>query len=217
MWRWARLRSGCDDGGDDATIAQSLQPSDCGRYGATIVDWHSRVGPTGSARQPSWGGVPAGVMWSRILARVLEDWLRQDRPDGISDGYCDLLGCVQRLLRAPTKTLIHSAAVGRAFSWVALSAGAQWVGAVDDDGCRGDSGAQLLLEQQSVVVRLLVLEVSTVSEDALLSLCSLRAFSWVALSAGATLHESMDLQMGAGSLGPGAPLKVAFVRGGGGW
>ena len=113
-------------------------------------------------------------MWSRILARVLEGWLRQDRPDGISDGYCDLLGCVQRLLRAPTKTLIHSAAVGRAFSWVALSAGAQWVGAVDDDGCRGDSGAQLLLEQQSVVVRLLVLEVSTVSEDALLSLCSLR-------------------------------------------
>ena len=93
----------------------------------------------------------------------------------------------------------HSFCCCRAFSWVALSAGAQWVGAVDDDGCRGDSGAQLLLEQQSAVVRLLVLEVSTVSEDALLSLCSLRAFSWVALSAGATLHGSMDLQMGAGS------------------
>ena len=66
----------------------------------------------------------------------------------------------------------HSFCCCRAFSWVALSAGAQWVGAVDDDGCRGDSGAQLLLEQQSAVVRLLVLEVSTVSEDALLSLCS---------------------------------------------
>ena len=50
--------------------------------------------------------MPAGVMWSRILARVLEDWLRQDRLDGISDGYCDLLVRVQRLLRTSSKTLI---------------------------------------------------------------------------------------------------------------
>ena len=140
MWRRARLRPACDDCDDDAAMAQSRRASDCGHHDEAVVDWHSCVGTTGSARQPSGGDVPAGVMRSWISARVLEDWLRQDRLDGISDGYCDLLVRVQRLLRA----LKLSFCCCRAFSWVALSAGAQWVGAVDDDGCRGDSGSVVL-------------------------------------------------------------------------
>ena len=87
----------------------------------------------------------------------------------------------------------------RAFSWDALSAGAQRAGAVDDGGCRGDSGTQLLLEQQSTVVDLLVLEASIVSEDYLLSFYSCRAFCWVALSARARAADEVVTEFGCRS------------------
>ena len=188
MWRRARLRPGCDDGDDDTTIAQSYQDSDCGRHGATFIVWYSRFGPTDSARHPSWGDLPAGVMRSWNSARALAIWLRQCRLGGAWDACCDRFGRTQRLLRAPT--LSHHNC--RAFSWGASSAGALWAWAVDDDGCRDDSGARLLLEHRSVVVGLLVLEASTVSEDHLLSLYSCRALSWDVSSAGALWAWAVD-------------------------
>ena len=95
MWRRARLRPGCDDGDDDTTIAQSYQDSDCGRHGATFIVWYSRFGPTDSARHPSWGDVPAGVMRSWNSARALAIWLRQCRLGGAWDACCDRFGRTQ--------------------------------------------------------------------------------------------------------------------------